>query len=532
MRIILYRTLAAIAIGLLLLGWFYPMSTATQQALILVVGFGSALLLLLQVALSLSQRVALLSQWVFQYAADSLLVSVLILATGGIFSPFSFLLGVVVIASGIHAQALLPLLISTVSCIGYLTAIYTELWLSHSDVMNTNQALHVLLQVSALLLVGGVMAFIARRHASLSASSDMAVRQHRKLKDLHDKIMSEMREGVILLNQQLHLIDMNEAARIMLKRESLASLLHFSPLAHFFQQALAHDSVSTAFQCEYDCHDQVLLLAVRRLSLESDMVWLLTVVDVSQVRQLEEQLIQQEKMAALGQMAAMLAHEIRNPIQTMAQGLEIMSKSPANALEMQHIFHEEALRLNRLVNVMLQYSKPLHAEPAFTFMPEVIKASLQHVDSSQRQHVEWQCSVDALFLDADHFRLVLDNLLSNALLNRADDSNQVLIDLAADHNHWKLRVCNPGEIPLDVREKLFEPFVSGRSAGIGLGLATVQQVCMVNGWQVEVATATGEVCFSVSGAISSHDKRNEDVSEKLFTEEKITAQQHLEVEHG
>ncbi len=519
MHIILYRTLAAIAIGLLLLGWFYPMSTATQQALILAVGFGSALLLLLQVALSLSQRVALLSQWVFQYAADSLLVSVLILATGGIFSPFSFLLGVIVIASGIHAQALLPLLISTVSCIGYLTAIYTELWLSHSGVMSTNQALHVLLQVSALLLVGGVMAFIARRHASLSASSDMAVRQHRKLKDLHDKIMSEMREGVILLNQQLHVIDRNEAARLILKRESLASLLLFPPLAEFFHRAMHQHSAAISFQCEYNRHDQILLLAVRRLEIDSDAIWLLTVVDISEVRLLQEQLIQQEKMAELGKMAAMLAHEIRNPIQTMAQCFEIMGKRPDNASQMQQIFHDEAQRLNRLVNVMLQYSKPLHACMATTLMPELIeasiKASLQELDAPQENQVQWQSELDELYLDADHFRLVLDNLLSNALLNRSDDKSPVTIHLKRVAGQWILKLCNQGEIALDVREKLFEAFVSGRSAGIGLGLATVQQVCMVNGWQVEVMTdvrdsetqtseiqSAGQVCFIVRGSIN------------------------------
>jgi len=513
MHIILYRSLAASAIGLLLLTWFYPMSNPVQQALITAVGIGSVLLFLLQLALSFSHRVARLTQWVFQYASDAILVSILILASGGVLSPFSFLLGVIVIASGTHAQQLLPLLISTVSCIAYLVAIYTERWLSHAAALSTAQALHVLLQVSALLLVGGVMAFIARRHASLSASSDQAVRQHRKLKDLHDKIMAEMREGVILLNQQLRLIDMNEAARAMLQRESLASLLQFPPLHEFFYQARSQDPATTSFQCEYDRQDQILLLAVRRLAIGSDAVWLLTVVDISEVRELEAQLIQQEKMAALGQMAAMLAHEIRNPIQTMAQCFEIMGKSPANADQMQHIFHDEARRLNRLVNMMLQYSKPLHATQAVTSMPAVILASAQHIDGCAEQ-VEWQSEVDELYLDADHFRLVLDNLLSNALLNRSDDESTVAIHLKADSEHWKLEVCNQGNIALDVREKLFEPFVSGRSAGIGLGLATVQQVCMVNGWQVEVMTEAGWVYFTIRGLIKQPEMMglNENVS--------------------
>jgi len=227
--------------------------------------------------------------------SDAILASVLILASGGVLSPFAFLLGLIVIASGTHAQRILPLLISTIACVAYLTAVYSELWLLNPGMLTTQQALHVLLQVSALMLVGGVMAFIARRHASLTASSDQAVQQHRKLKDLHDKILAEMGECVILLDQQFHFIDMNTAANLLLKRDSLASLLLFPPLAEYFRRALREPNPA-AFQCEYSRDNQILLLATRRLSVEDHAIWLLTVVDISEVRQLKEQLLQQEKM--------------------------------------------------------------------------------------------------------------------------------------------------------------------------------------------------------------------------------------------
>ncbi len=514
MQIIFYRALVTSAIAVVLTTWFYPMYGPIQQTLMMVTGFASVILLLIQAALSFS-RLSAMHQWGFQYGSDAMLASLLILATGGILSPFAFLLGLIVIASGSYARRLFPLLISTLACIAYLLAVYGELWLLHHAQLTTQQALQALLQVSALMLVGGVMAFIARRHARLSATSDQAVRQHRKLKDLHDRMMAEMGEGVILLDQQLRFIDMNIAASMLLKRDSLTTLLQFPPLADYFQQALQNPKPAS-FQCEYHRENQTLLLTVRRLSAQDHAIWLLTAVDVSEVRQLKEQLIQQEKMAALGQMAAMLAHEIRNPIQTITYGLEIIGKSPANSDQMQHILHDEMLRLNRLVSMMLQYSKPLHASEKVTSIPDLLKASLQQVDEKDRLFVHWHCQIDALYLDGDHFRLVFDNLLSNALLNRLDEQSAVDITLSCDDNCWMLAVRNQGEIPEAVREHLFEPFVSGRAAGIGLGLATVNQVCSVNGWSIKANTDAGLVCFNVQGPLRV------DITKKAM----------LEVEHG
>jgi len=202
-------------------------------------------------------------------------------------------------------------------------------------------------------------------------------------------------------------------------------------------------------------------------------------------------------------MSAMLAHEIRNPIQTITHGLEIMGKNPATTKQMQSILHDEMLRLNRLVSMMLQYSKPLQASVAPTLMPELIKSSLQQVDEKDKQYVRWSSQVDELPLDGDHFRLVLDNLLSNALKNRMNTESPVELTLSADDNYWTLEVVNLGEIRSDLREKLFDPFVSGLPAGIGLGLATVQQVCAVNGWLINLNTGDGLVCFTVKGPVQS-----------------------------
>ncbi|MDQ6982168.1 MAG: ATP-binding protein [Mariprofundus sp.] len=494
MRLIFYRALAALVIAVVVTLWIYPTLLPMQKQLMMVSGGLFLILLLLQSALVINE-VPGKRQWIFQHASDIVLSSLLIFSSGGLLSPFYFLFGLIIIASGTYALQAMPLAMSALACSGYLAAVYGDIWLIHHLDVNTQQALHLLLQVSALMLVGGVMAYIARHQASLRASSDKIFRQHRRLKDIHDNIMAEMREGVIVLDSTLHVSDMNESATTLLGKQSVDALLAIPALDAFFCKPLLPE-----VQCEYDHHGRTLLLTVRKLTPDVDAAWLLTLVDISEIRHLEKQLIQQEKMALLGKMSATLAHEIRNPIHTMAQGLEIMARTSESNVDIQGILRDEMMRLNRLANMLLEYSRPLHPAPVQTYMPEVIKSSLNQLDITGCRKVNWQCFVDELLIDSDHFRLVMDNLLSNALAYRYPDSD-VTVCLDADEISWMLRVDNEGDIPEVIREKLFEPFISSSSNGIGLGLATVQQVCIANDWTVESGFKDGKVCFTIRGLL-------------------------------
>ncbi|GAV20864.1 two-component system, NtrC family, sensor histidine kinase PilS [Mariprofundus micogutta] len=507
MYLIVYRAIAGAVIAVVTASWFYP-TAAAQQTLLLATGVLFLLWLAIESALTYSE-LSEPSQRGIGYMVDIILAGILIYATGGINSPFSLLLGLIIIASGTHAYRMLPLLTTIVTCVTYLIAVYGEATFVSYTLPDAQQALHILFQASTLMLVGGVMAYIARRHASLRASSDKAVRQHRQLKDLHDRIMLSMREGVIVLDNQLQASDMNDAARELLGEYCIEQLIENSALNDFFQTSKA-----SMFQTEQRLNDITLLLAVTRLSADEDAAWLLTLVDISDLRTLEHQLIQKEKLAAMGQMSAMLAHEIRNPIQTMTQGLEIMAANKSVGVDIHGIIHDEMLRLNRLVSTMLDYSKPLLPNKLPILMPQLLQAAVNKVEMVEQGVIDWSCEVNELFIDGDHFRLVLDNLLSNALANSPDGS-KVNVCLGAEEHSWCLFVSNQGEIPDVLRGSLFEPFTTGRSRGIGLGLATVKQVCDVNGWTVHLESSTGQTCFAVSGPILT-DKVLSDATDQMI----------------
>jgi len=497
MSLIYFRALAGAVIALIIAIWFYEMAEPYQQQLILSTGLLFLFFLVVQTLLTYS-NVNQRNQYLIGYGGDVLLAGLLVFSTGGVTSPFAFLSGLIIIASGLHAMRLLPQMIAVISCIAYLAAVYGEEWVVYQAQLDFQQALKALLQVSALLLVGGVMAYISRRHATLSATSDIAVRRHRQLKDLYDRVMQSMHEGMIVLDEDMQLSDMNAAATRLLGSLRLDVLLSDPALKRYLEQPEAD-----SFQCDYQHDEKVLLVRVTRLMAGHDATWLLTLVDISEVRQLQMDLLQQEKMAALGQMAAMLAHEIRNPIQTMTQGLEFIAVDNQQDVSIKDIMHDEMQRLNRLARMMLEYAKPLQPVPRQVTVRDLIVAAVNQVKMGGAENVRWGCSVDQLQLDSDHFRLVLDNLLSNALAH-AGEQGEVGIHMSADETDWKLKISNPGTIPEALRGKLFEPFVSGRSQGVGLGLATVQQVCRVNGWLIDVACSDEITNFNITGIIDGN----------------------------
>lgn len=502
MRLILYRSIAAALIVAFTAYFYFDMLPLSRQRLLIVALAALVLLLVVQIFISRTD-IRMPIQAAIQLGSDVLLVGMLVFATGGVESPFSFLLGLIIVAAGTQGHVLLAITLSVMACISYLVSIYSYSWWQQAQ-LPVADTLHILLQTSALMLVGGVMAAIARRHTRLRDVSRQAIRQHRRLKELHEQVMASMREGVVILDEALHVQDTNPAAAEMFPcRDAItgASITELLPemndLAAYLRQGR-----ETSFQCEWTEGSRVRLITAAPLAGGDELAtWLLTLVDISDIRELERKLLEQEKMAALGGMAAMLAHEIRNPIQTISQAVELISARGGNGkTDIQVIITEEMQRLNRLVSDMLDYARPLQPAPVEARMPALIGAAVQQMDFQNQYGIQWRCDVEQLMADPDHFRLVLDNLLRNAIASSSKPGT-VSIALSGSDDGWQLVVSDQGGgIPDDMKETLFRPFVSGRMDGIGLGLATVWQVCKANGWHVEVESNWQGSRFVVSGS--------------------------------
>jgi len=498
-HLLLWRGLAMMLV--LIAVWFYfPSMDTKQQDLLAYVGLLFVVFAVLQMlCLQTHWRIAV--QLFFQFFSDVVLVGLLVVATDGYHSPFVLLFGLVIVAAGTQAQVLLVLSIAVAACASYLTAIYSFVWWQDTP-LPTDATLKLLMQTSVLMLVGGVMALIARRHALLSQDHRKAKQEHKALQALHTRLMASMQEGVVVLDEKFRIRDSNPAAWDILHIDDGLELdLHEvwtipQAILSFFANPFPD-----SFRCEWKRDGKEYLVTVGRFSEKHvDAYWWLTFVDVTELRLLERKFAEHEKLAAMGRMAAMLAHELRNPMQTIAQAIDLVPHvKAAQQHDIQRIVGEEVSRLNRLVADMLDYTKPLNPSPKLTFTQPLIEASIQQIDAEDIYGIETKCDIQALYIDADHMRLVLDNLIRNAVLASPEQAS-VCVAVFADDVKWSIEVRDTGEgFPSGLEHQIFEPFATHRAGGTGLGLATVWQVCQANQWHIQVDRKDDMTIFRVSG---------------------------------
>ncbi len=501
-RLFVARLLASLA--LLVVFYWFGKSFGQQNTNLLVklIGVWSAFAIIQIFIFRFNQNSTL--NLLFQLLSDLVFIGFIIYGSGGLTSPFIFLLGLVIITAGTQARASIVLFIAVLASLTYLIDAYIYANIYHQPIQ-TEHVLHLLLQTSLFFLAGGIIALMARRHTNLQQQEKQVSSKHRQLQEIHSQVLASMQEGIVTLNDNFTIEDFNSTA---------SKLLGFLPqhigykLDSFIKVSdtmanITHAQDFNIFRWEIYHNSQYLLLTLTKLH-EGTSSWLLTVVDITEIRQLEHQLAEQDKLASIGQMAAMLAHEIRNPMQTISQAVELMGLQQKDS-KLEHIVTNEISRLNRLVSDMLDYASPLHPTNQYIQIKPLIQTAIEQVDLRLQHAIQIKVPKTHVNIDPDHLRLVLDNLLRNALrVSPEPASIQILFDVT--DGGWTLTVCDhgPGISPI-MRKTLFQPFQTGYKQGTGLGLATVWQVCQANQWQIKVDdNSQGGACFIVENNIASN----------------------------
>ncbi len=193
--------------------------------------------------------------------------------------------------------------------------------------------------------------------------------------------------------------------------------------------------------------------------------------------------VERERLAALGEAAGVMAHEVRNPVGAIMNALALLDRedrSVAPNRALLAIISEETQRLEQLVTQLLELGRPLLPRPRAYALEELTKKALRLLESRgelRDRVVELPKTRETLaMLDPDLAELALVNVLRNAAQSTSKGAQmRIRVERIDDFARWTLEDDGPG-IPDEVARKLGQPFVTTRATGTGMGLAVVRRI--------------------------------------------------------
>jgi len=222
----------------------------------------------------------------------------------------------------------------------------------------------------------------------------------------------------------------------------------------------------------------------------------LVIRDMSLIMDMEQQLERSRRMAALGTMAAGIAHEIRNPLGTLKGFAHYFGNQPGTTEESKNyakLMESEIDRLNRNISGLLQFARPREPNVVKVTLDELITktVALMEQDFSARGlNFHYQCNTGVrIYTDPDMLMQVLLNLLKNGIA-ATPEGGEISLEITSDKEQVRITVSDNGKGMTDQEsEKMFDPFFTTRKSGTGLGLAISHQIIEQLGGTFEVVTA-------------------------------------------
>ena len=226
---------------------------------------------------------------------------------------------------------------------------------------------------------------------------------------------------------------------------------------------------------------------------------------------LYEKIRERDRLAALGEMAAGLAHEIRNPLGAIKGAAQCLDpkRLPGEDGEFLGVIVEEVNRLNGVVTAFLDYARPLKQSFGPTDLNEVVTRTMRLIQNDMPRQIELAVQLDLTVArvdaDAEQLKQVLINLVQNAVQAIGEPGGRITVgtvkldrfgEFRGNMNEFvELFVSDTGPgIPLDQQPHIFVPFYTTKQKGTGLGLAICQRIVKNHGGSIAVHSKPGEGC--------------------------------------
>ncbi len=443
----------------------------------------------------------------FQLVWDLLLSVLTVYVTGGATSLFSFLFIFVILSSALMATRTDVMVTVAASVIlygglvdlqyyGYIQIDVETLQMTQSDVFY-----RLFLNVTAFLLSGILGTILAGRLRRSEELLQQERHDYAELERMNRIILQNIPSGLIVVDAYGVIRSFNYAAAVISGVAVTNSIR--KPLGQVFPQLCLAEMVLPVERGEFDySHPEggKRILGYNALPfkdfLNKEVGTLITFQDLTETKRLERNLQLGERLAAIGKLAAGLAHEIRNPLASLSGSVQLLTEqggldqSDQRLLE---IVNRETSRLNRLLGDFLVFARPRAPEKSLCSMNTLIKEVYELAKADPRfSSVDLKIDImgdRSLQVDSGQIHQALWNLLVNAV-QFALPPKRIAIGFNSDNYALWVDDNGPG-VNGDEQKKIFEPFYSSRAEGTGLGLSIIHAIvtahqatieCLENSW--------------------------------------------------
>jgi two-component system sensor histidine kinase PilS (NtrC family) len=492
-------------------------------------------------------------RWLFKFIIALHILFEIIIEAGVIYltgqenSPFGVLFILTIISTSLVYHLGGSVIVASLSILSYVFTIWSQegFNISTSFLRNLYQAsdatfYKVFLYICAFYLVAFIGGYLAQRLKIKGEELWTASLELKRIKMDTDDILRQVKSGLITVDTLGRIIYFNRAAEEILgyaeeevKGKNYEALFkrRMPQLAEKFYQALRfHQVDSRSLLYITGSNNRTIPLGISTSILGDRQGGVRGVIavfqDITEALKLEERIRTSDRLAAVGELSAGIAHEIRNPLTSISGSVEVLKEELSLSGENKKLLEliiKETGRLNQILTEFLQYAKI--GPTVFTkvelghLVDEVIEILKNHPAFGERVSVKKRMPSDSLYVlgEENQIKQILLNLLVNAIesmseggtgrLAKEEKSKEILITNQSLHqidqyyfngeepedSDWvPLAIIDQGKgMTEEQKKKIFSPFYSTKKNGTGLGLAIVQRLVNNLGGRIEFKSQLG-----------------------------------------
>ena len=426
--------------------------------------------------------------------------------TGGIASPFSFLYLLAILDGSIIGGQRAAIALASACSVIYGAQLVLQLYGVATAGLTSippvrDFAFQVGVHMGAFYLVGLLSGYLAELLEKARLLASTAQQNLARARNLHSAVVESLPLGIIAVNESMEIRTANQAASNILSMPMYQLLGSVVPLA--LRGFLArHENYG---EVELEVAQRKVSLALSRCPVQpseetdegpQEELTLLVLEDRTEIRVLEEDLRVKQRLASIGELAAAMAHELRNPLASMSGSVELLTRyfedGDDKQTRLSNIVLREVAHLNRLVEEFLIFARPTPPVQTMVDVPGLcreVAEAVSHDPAWERHSLKLQMP-DRLYarIDYGQVRRVIWNLLRNAV-EASPDGKPVQLLVTQRETMVVIAVVDEGPgIPADSRDEIFEPFKTTKQGGTGLGLSICHRIVSSHGGRIEVYT--------------------------------------------